>query len=335
MAKAQEAQQGAQSSPVEQQAAQEPADVAQESPQESAVAGMAFASPSFPETEPNDTIPQVLPPNFSVNGALGTASDVDTYRFSLLEPTRLTLRFLHAPIQEPPAQDGEQASQGPAPTWTTEDLFSAVFPVSWQIQLTGPQGLPKERQVSLLFGSRRDRPLHERVIGLWPGAYTVTVRVPFNPLAPGLWSPEPYTLEAIAEPLGDFWDIEPNDSPAQAIMVSVGQPVEGWIQRVDDADYYKMDVSKEGYYTFRFTSLVQPKGASTPACVDRVELSDDESGTTLLGFCVPPGQTLTQALWLDPARYRLRVFAPMPNTALDLIGGYSFTLSPMNAATTP
>jgi len=104
---------------------------------------------------------------------------------------------------------------------------------------------------------------------------------------------------------------------------------------VDDADYYKMDVSKEGYHAFRFTSLVQPKNTSTPACLARVELSDDESGTTLLGFCVPPGQTLTQALWLDPARYRLRVFAPMPSTTLDLIGGYSCALSPMNEATTP
>ena len=335
MAKAQEVQQGVRPPPAEQQAAQGSSDVAQEAPPESEVAGMAFASPSFLETEPNDTIPQVLPPSFSVSGILSTALDVDTYRFSHLEPARLTLRFLHGPTQEPPAQDGEQASQGSTLTGIMEDLLSAAFPVSWQVKLTGPQGLPKERQVSLLFGSRRDRPLHERVIGLWPGAYTVTVRVPFNPLVPGLWSPEPYTLEAIAEPLGDFWDVEPNDSPALAIMVSVGQPVEGWIQRVDDADYYKMDVSKEGYYTFRFTSLVQPKGASTPECVARAELSDDESGTTLLGFCVPPGQTLTQALWLDPARYRLRVFAPMPNTALDLIGGYSFGLFPTNAAITP
>jgi len=189
MAKAQEAQQDVQPSPVEQQAAQEPSDVAQEAPQESAVAYITFASPSFPEAEPNDTIPQVLPPSFSVNGALSTASDVDTYRLSLLEPTRLTLGFLHAPTQKPPAQDGERASQGPAPTGATEDFLSALFPVSWQIQLTGPHGLPKERQVSLPFGSRRNRPLHERVIGLWPGIYTISVRVPFNPLARGAMEP--------------------------------------------------------------------------------------------------------------------------------------------------
>lgn len=256
------------------------------------------------ESEPNDLEPQVIPNNADVRGQLNTAFDQDLFQFTITATSKVTIVLRNMePI--PPTTNG-------------------LFPVGWRVSLFG--SMEHQAPYTLVFGARLDKPAATRTMGLWAGTYVVRISPPFNIPIAG-FSKKPYTLEVRTEPLGNTRDIEPNDTSVGAILIDTnGAPFTGWFQRVDDTDYYRMNIVNlspgpeaqpiQGASTAWTISASIPGEPSqdinleTTMCLRDVTIfAADDVNTPIASFCLLKGRATGYTLYLDTGLYFIRVKA--------------------------
>lgn len=187
----------------------------------------------------------MIPNNSDVRGQLKDTIDQDLFEFTISAASKVTITLQNmAPIPQ-----------------TTDGLF----PVGWRVSVFG--NLEAMAPYTLVFGARLDKPAATRTVGLWGGTYVVRISPPFNIPITG-FSRKPYTLQIRTEPLGDTRDIEPNDTKEKAKLIDTnGTPFTGWFQRVDDTDYYRVNIVN----VVPGTAVLQgggsrPHGPCPPAC---------------------------------------------------------------------
>jgi len=270
------------------------------------------------EIEPNNLEPQVIPSNSDVRGRLLDTIDQDLFEFTISATSKVTITLQNmAPIPQ-----------------TTDGLF----PVGWRVSVFGD--LEHQAPYTLVFGARLDKPAATRTVGLWAGTYLVRISPPFNIPITG-FSRKPYTLRVRTEPLGDTRDVEPNDTSDGAILIDTnGTPYTGWFQRVDDADYYRVNIVNvgpdndpiEGASTAWSLSASMPGEPSesayleTTICLKDVTVfAANDLETPIASFCLLKGRTTGYTLYMDTGLYFIRVKSKPFSSELS---SYTISISP-------
>ncbi len=116
----------------------------------------------------------------------------------------------------------------------------------------------------------------------------------------------PYTLELTVADAPDA-DVEPNDDPTQAVALSSGEPVQGYLAWLDDVDRYTLDASGEAILEVALTNA--PATSSTVDFEVEVQAPDEVIGQVWDSNGANETTELSTFLYVpEAATYTLRVF---------------------------
>ncbi|MCP4382162.1 MAG: hypothetical protein GY798_12245, partial [Hyphomicrobiales bacterium] len=174
------------------------------------------------EVEPNDTPAEAtaIAVGAAIDGTIQPLNDADHYVVDLTHQGELRVLFLSVPPELNMAFRVHAAAGGEAGKWNTATS----------------EGTPYEDWVDIAE----------------PGRYIIEVRDGHNTAE----STALYRMTTVFTPTPDTG--EPNDTPETSTSVAIGEAIQAAILPKNDADFYAVDIVRQGELTLRFPAVPEP-----------------------------------------------------------------------------